>query len=657
MAMVIANNMSAMLTLGELNKNNSALGKQLKKVSSGMCINSAADDASGYSISERMRVQIRSLDQDDRNIQNGISLLRVAEGGIQSIIEEIRSLKELALNAANDTNTDLDRATIQKEFDNRRANIDDIASTTNYNGKLLLDGRYSRREIAGTEGQPDEPTDAVGTITGSGSLPSLATFTIDKDGVYTLAPNCECCEIIVNAANVEIVGSGEYNNSIYITCQKENTNLWLRDFQTRTWGYTGSGPTYTPIDKSVVRFGSGDKNTLNIEGDSTFYTFLNNDNTKATIYIGGGLTIYGNGVLTREEVLETGYHSPFIGTDRFEASDADVTINSGTLNIGHSDCPAIGSSEYGSIGDITINGGTVNVTKSYYTNGIGASNYGECGNITINGGTVVVCSDNAYGATAIGGGFSSVVGDITLNGGKVYAFCNNWVSAGTGLEPPEAIGRSSGEDSVVGTITLPEELTTGTTTGHWGGTISISKYEQDLPDVPTQKDSYWEGNPLVIHHGTKANQALNVYIDDMHTWSLKNDVMTSDDMLEVERLSGAKAEELRATLMEAAGKSLEDAKVVTQHDANVALRIIDGAMDYALDEITRIGAYISRLEFTDANIVTANESTQASESTMRDADMAKEMAEYTKANVLAQAAQSMLAQANQNSSSVMSLLQ
>ncbi len=78
MPMTVMNNSSAMMALGELNKNNKALSKSLKKVASGMKINSAMDDASGYAISERMRVQIRSLDQDIQNTQNGSSMLKVA---------------------------------------------------------------------------------------------------------------------------------------------------------------------------------------------------------------------------------------------------------------------------------------------------------------------------------------------------------------------------------------------------------------------------------------------------------------------------------------------------------------------------------------------------------------------------------------------------
>ena len=139
MAMVVKNNMPAVNTLNTLNKNESALSKSLQKVSSGMKINSAGDDASGMAISERMRVQVRALDQDDTNTKNGSALLRTAEGAVQSTIDILRTLKEKAINAANDTNTDEDRAIIQKEVDRLIDQIDENALTT-YNGKYLIDG-------------------------------------------------------------------------------------------------------------------------------------------------------------------------------------------------------------------------------------------------------------------------------------------------------------------------------------------------------------------------------------------------------------------------------------------------------------------------------------------------------------------------------------
>ena len=136
MAMVVKNNMTAVNTLNILNKNSSALSKSLQKVSSGMKINSAADDASGYAISERMRVQIRSLDQANQNTQNGSSMMKVAEGAVSSTVEILKTLKEKAVNAANDSNTDSDRLTIQNELDQSIDQINDNANTT-FNGKYL----------------------------------------------------------------------------------------------------------------------------------------------------------------------------------------------------------------------------------------------------------------------------------------------------------------------------------------------------------------------------------------------------------------------------------------------------------------------------------------------------------------------------------------
>ena len=104
-----------------------------------MKINSAADDASGYAISERMRVQIRSLDQANQNTQNGSSMMKVAEGAVSSTVEILKTLKEKAVNAANDSNTDSDRQTIQKELDQSIDQINDNANVT-FNGKYLVDG-------------------------------------------------------------------------------------------------------------------------------------------------------------------------------------------------------------------------------------------------------------------------------------------------------------------------------------------------------------------------------------------------------------------------------------------------------------------------------------------------------------------------------------
>lgn len=136
--MRIAHNISALNTLNRLNKNNRSIGNSLEKLSSGLRINRAADDAAGLAISEKMRAQIRGLEQAERNIQDGISLIQTAEGGLTEITDNLQRARELAVQAVNDTLTDEDRYMIQKEIMQLKQEIDDIANLTQFNGINLL---------------------------------------------------------------------------------------------------------------------------------------------------------------------------------------------------------------------------------------------------------------------------------------------------------------------------------------------------------------------------------------------------------------------------------------------------------------------------------------------------------------------------------------
>lgn len=140
MPMSIRNNNAANLVLGEWKKNDSKLAKDLKRAASGTKLTSTGDGASEYSISEKMRVRIRALGQADDNVLTGASLLRVAEGGIQQQVDILRTIKQKVIDANNDSNTDLDRATIQKEIDQGYDQMQDIATETTYNGKRILFG-------------------------------------------------------------------------------------------------------------------------------------------------------------------------------------------------------------------------------------------------------------------------------------------------------------------------------------------------------------------------------------------------------------------------------------------------------------------------------------------------------------------------------------
>lgn len=146
MSMVVQNNSSAMLALGQLKKNDTSLSKQLKKVSSGMKINSAGDGASEYSISEKMRWHIRALNQETDNVKTGKNMIDLASAAVDRQVEIMRRLHSLAMEATNDTNTDVDRKTLQKEGNQLLDQSEQIACETTYNGIHLLDGREVSKE-------------------------------------------------------------------------------------------------------------------------------------------------------------------------------------------------------------------------------------------------------------------------------------------------------------------------------------------------------------------------------------------------------------------------------------------------------------------------------------------------------------------------------
>ena len=141
--MIINHNMASLNTLNSLNANNTTMQKSLAKLSSGLRINTAADDAAGLAISEKMRGQISGLDQASSNAQDSISLLQTAEGALDESTSILQRMRELAVEASSATLTDSDRTDIQSEFDELIEEIDRIAQTTQFNTKNLLDGSMS----------------------------------------------------------------------------------------------------------------------------------------------------------------------------------------------------------------------------------------------------------------------------------------------------------------------------------------------------------------------------------------------------------------------------------------------------------------------------------------------------------------------------------
>ena len=471
MAMVVKNNMSAINTLNTLNKNQGALGKSLAKVSSGQKINSAQDDASGYAISERMRVMVRALDQATQNTQNGSAMMKVAEGAVANTIEILKTLKEKAINAATDTNTDDDRKTIQKEINQFVDQINDNALAT-FNGKYLVDGSKAAK------------SSETATVMMNQSLGNMASNTALSD---------------------------------------------LTD---------SSG------------------NSLNI---------VEGDNIRVSWVIQG------------------------------KTYSADVT------HVDENDETVKGVGSATTLGDIFITTGATDTIMFHSCTGVADAqgNYDSTTGIGLNSSGVWVGPPNGEKALVITRGKSEDSGDYS--------------------------GYSS--DARVAGVTSQISAFTITVTDRDGNAKKAANefLEFKTAIFATNKN---DDNALKIHVGSQAGQSISVGLADMRAEALG--------------LQNAKAEVI---------------SIVTKDEANAAIAAFDNALAKALDVSTTIGAIEARLEYTANNLSTESENVQSAESTIRDADMAKEMTNYTKNNVLLQAAQSMLAQANQNSSAVLSLLQ
>jgi flagellin len=138
--MRINHNITALNTYRQYNTANNAQAKSMEKLSSGQRINNAADDAAGLAISEKMRGQIRGLDQASRNAQDGVSMIQTGEGALNETHSILQRVRELAVQSSSDTNTADDRAEIQKEVTDLISEVDRIATDTEFNTQKLLDG-------------------------------------------------------------------------------------------------------------------------------------------------------------------------------------------------------------------------------------------------------------------------------------------------------------------------------------------------------------------------------------------------------------------------------------------------------------------------------------------------------------------------------------
>jgi flagellin len=175
MPMVVNTNLGSLSALRSLSSSGVDLKQAMERLSSGKKINSAADDAAGFAIAERMTAQIRGLNMATKNVNDGLSMLGVIENATNDVTDMLHRMRELAIQAANDTNSSEDRGFLQKEVVELKAEIDRVADQTTYNGQVVLNGDFTDKSIqVGTEpthkvtfSVADISTDKIGTGVGN----------------------------------------------------------------------------------------------------------------------------------------------------------------------------------------------------------------------------------------------------------------------------------------------------------------------------------------------------------------------------------------------------------------------------------------------------------------------------------------------------------
>lgn len=257
--MRINHNIAALNTHRQLTGNQNATQSSLEKLSSGLRINKAGDDAAGLAISEKMRGQIRGLDMAAKNAQDGISLIQTAEGALNETQSILQRMRELAVQSSNDTNTDSDRAEIQKEADQLAQELTRIADDTEFNTQNLLGGEFNATfHIGANEGQNVELS--INNMSGEALGVALETTeTIDEDDISLAAGTYN----VVNLGGVEVFSDATED------AESITANYGLQNADGEIVAISADGETYTELatateisDLADAEYAETDPNTI-----------------------------------------------------------------------------------------------------------------------------------------------------------------------------------------------------------------------------------------------------------------------------------------------------------------------------------------------------------------------------------------------------------
>lgn len=549
--MIINHNMASLNTYRQLSINNANTSKALEKLSSGLRINRAGDDAAGLAISEKMRGQIRGLDQAARNAQDAISLIQTAEGGLNEVHSILQRMRELAVQASNDTATDSDRNEIQKEVVQLKSELDRIGNTTEFNTKKLLNGEVGTSMISSN----------------ATTLKAISTTSDTQSGVYAVNFTTAATKATITGGDITtasgILKDQTINiNGTSITLQSGETlgqvaakiNAVAESTGVKAIVIQGTAATQQKLILETTEYGS--KATINITSQTAGVDLSNIGLNAVMVQSAAGTDAAGtiNGVAA----VGDGNTLTLTATDNAKGLSVEAVVNAQAATTSFD----IGIGGVQKDGTLTINGYGITMTAATMTttasvvDAINAAS-GKTGVIATYNGTTITFSSVATGDNA----------KVNVIASAANVFTND-LSSGIS---------ATGTDNIDTTVN--------------DGTITVNK-----------------DGVLKMHIGANKDQNMDIDISDMRVAAL----------------------------------GLSNIDLTTQSGANSAILTINDAIETVSAERAKLGAYQNRLEHTIANLGTSSENLTAAESRIRDVDMAKEMMNFQKNSILAQAAQAML---------------
>ena len=649
--------MNALNAYNRLNANVAGMKKASEKLSSGYRINRAGDDAAGLAISEKMRSQIRGLNQAVRNSQDGINMIQTFEGAAQETHSILQRMKELATESANGTyDNPTDRAAIQLEFDHLNDELNQIADT-DFNGTIVLNGGEMADGLKAEDGAFDydnldkqiaaekakAPVDMVANKDYSDKVPDL------QDAKYLASdPNDKTA-----------VGAGLLWETVTddgMTSLKDANEIYIKysvDTVDDDGNVTGYKAQYVDANgKELGAYGGDISETANggfVDETTGVNVTMNTIGAKAGDFV---IVKYTKPPVSPEAPTNMNISDDFDGTADKDSikitagagSNADILQDNirdnvkVTLDTDVTDANWVDAAK-GSLyqaGVKALDGATV----KFNVNDVATNaKLGTISNVSVNGGANLA-------TTAPAAGTPGLFIDTGTAGKVVFKYGDANTSVAIGEIDLTGVAGSGGNAAATielklnidGYVLPSTEKPNAELIADPSKPIDKSVSEANAFKNSTAKMTYSE--EIILQTGARTKDAVNFSFTynadgtaDMGT--LKNNLNLSS----------------RADGLNTANLTLSN-----QKDANYAIDQIDKAINKTSMVRATFGAIQNRLEHKITNLTTTSENLTEAESSIRDTDMASEMMNYTKYNILQQAAQSMLAQANQQPQSILQLL-